>query len=51
MGGHVIVVWNSGRHGYLLSLHFEAASGRTYTLAERTAAALAVANSFKPVTP
>jgi hypothetical protein len=51
MGGHVIVVWNSGGHGYLLSLHFEAAPGRTYTLAERTAAALAVANSFKPVTP
>ncbi len=50
MGGHVIVLWNWQRHGYMLSFHFGgSANGHDYTLAERIAAALAVARSFAPV--
>jgi hypothetical protein len=51
MGGHVIVLWNSDQHGYVLSLHLEAApNGRAYSLADRVTAALRVAGSFSPVT-
>ena len=50
MGGHVIVPWNSHRHGYMLSFHFEVSrSGHAYSLAVRVATALAVARSFSPV--
>ena len=50
MGGHVIVLWNSHRHGYMLSFHFEVSrSGHAYSLATRVATALAVARSFAPV--
>jgi hypothetical protein len=51
MGGHVIVIWNSDGHGYFVSLHFaQSRSGRTYTLAKRVTAALAIAQSSR-VTP
>jgi hypothetical protein len=51
-GDHVIVIWNWHTHGYLLSFHFAASrTGHTYTLADRTAAALAVARSFAPFAP
>jgi hypothetical protein len=50
MGGHVIVIWNSDGHGYFVSLHFaQSRSGRAYTVAERVAAALAIARSSRPV--
>lgn len=50
MGDHVIVLWNWERHGYMLSFHFEGSrTGRVYTVAQRIAAALAVARSFKPL--
>ena len=52
MGGHVIVLWNRQQHGYMLSLHFDAApNGRAYSLANRVTAALDVASSFAPTTP
>ncbi len=51
MGGHVIVLWNWQRHGYMLSFHFGSSRAEhVYTLAERVAAALAVARGFTPVT-
>lgn len=51
MGGHVIVLWNWQRHGYMLSFHFEGVrNGHAYSLAERVTAALRVASSFSPVT-
>ena len=51
MGGHVIVLWNRQQHGYMLSLHFDAApNGRAYSLADRVTAALQVASSFAPTT-
>jgi hypothetical protein len=50
MGGHVIVIWNAGGHGYVLSFHFDGArDGHVYSQAQRVAAALAVAHSFAPV--
>ncbi len=49
-GGHVIVIWNERRHGYLVSVHF--ASARTpsgsATLADRVTAALTIADSATP---
>jgi hypothetical protein len=49
-GDHVIVIWNWHRHGYMVSLHFSVSpAGRPNPLAERIAAALAVARSFTPV--
>ena len=39
-GGHVVALWNSGGHGYAVSLHF---SG--YPLADRIATVLALARS------
>ena len=51
MGGHVIVLWNRQQHGYMLSLHFDAApNGRAYSLSNRVTAAVQVASSFAPVT-
>ena len=50
MGGHLIVLWNWQRHGYMLSFHFEGApNGDLYPLAERVTAALRLASSFAPV--
>lgn len=50
MGGHIIILWNSHRHGYILSFHFDGSrGGKTYTLNQRLTAALAVAASFAPV--
>jgi hypothetical protein len=50
MGCDIIVLWNSQHHGYMLSFHFEVSrSGHAYPLAERVAAALAVAQSFATV--
>jgi hypothetical protein len=43
-GGHVVVLWNHGGHGYFVSLHFAG-----YPLTERIAAALAVARSSRPL--
>ena len=50
MGGHIIVLWNRGHHGYLLSLHFDSSNtGRTYTQSERVSSlALAIAATFAP---
>ena len=49
-GGHVIILWNSDLHGYLLSFHFNGSrNGRGYTQAERISGALAVATSFAPI--
>jgi hypothetical protein len=47
-GGHVIVLWNAGGHGRVVSLHF---GGGRYTERERIAAALAIARSERPPTP
>jgi hypothetical protein len=41
-GGHVIVLWNRGGHGYLVSLHFAGGHAR-YSQAQRIDAALAIA--------
>jgi hypothetical protein len=50
MGGHLIILWNRRRHGYMLSFHFAAApGGRAYTLTERLTAALTVARGFVPI--
>jgi hypothetical protein len=42
-GGHVVVLWNHGGHGYFVSLHFAG-----LPRAERIAAALAIARSSRP---
>ena len=39
-GGHVVAVWNSGGHGYTVSLHFAG-----YPLADRIATVLSMARS------
>lgn len=46
MGGHVLVLWNEGGHGYLVSLHYDSRSqGHSFSRSERIHAALAVARS------
>jgi hypothetical protein len=44
-GGHVIVLWNAGGHGQMVSLHF---ATRRYSERDRVTAALAVARSESP---
>jgi hypothetical protein len=39
-GGHVVVLWNAGRRGYLVSVHFQG-----YPLHDRIAAAVSMARS------
>jgi hypothetical protein len=55
-GGHVIVLWNMSGRGHLVSLHFrlpfrDARRPDRYSEQARVDAALAIARSFKPVTP
>jgi hypothetical protein len=50
MGGHLIVIWNEGGHGYLVSLHYDGRSqAHSFTRPQRIEAALAVARSSTPV--
>jgi hypothetical protein len=49
MGGHIIVLWNRGGHGYFVSLHYDGPrSGARYTQAQRVNAALAIGRSARP---
>jgi hypothetical protein len=46
MGGHVLVLWNEGGHGYLVSLHYGSRSqGHSFSRSQRIEAALTVARS------
>ncbi len=48
MGGHVIVLWNGGGHGYFVSLHYDGSrAGARYTREQRVNAALAIARSAR----
>jgi hypothetical protein len=50
MGGHVIVLWNNGGHGYFVSLHFSVdASGHAYPFAARIATAVFLARTSRTV--
>ncbi|MBA3841479.1 MAG: hypothetical protein H0X39_02475 [Actinobacteria bacterium] len=49
MGGHVIILWNWGGHGYFISLHLDRSrTAAPYTQAERVSAALVIARSAAP---
>jgi hypothetical protein len=46
MGGHVLVLWNEGGHGYLVSLHYDSRSrSHSFSRSQRIEAALTVARS------
>ena len=49
MGGHIIILWNQGEHGYLLSFHYNGRNGRAFSFLTRVSAALAIARTFVPL--